>query len=618
MSWFAGCYAYGDKQSCYGDLDQIRKTILENRYNDTVWIADDNMVGFIQAYLDPTKLSQKSTNDDIALAYNGQIINLAEIHNKLKRLGKRFDSDDPSDNAIILQAFAEWGVDCVRHFRGVYAIAAWSNQQRKLWLFRDPIGGRPLYYSIHNNQIIFSTKIKALLALPSQKRSINEQALASYLTTRKIISPATFLQDIYSVLPGRCLQIDANGTIEQTAFWDSLQQQETTADEFGEEMATAIIDTIAAYCGEKGPLGIFLSGGLDSSLLAAVAARERGKDVVAYSVGFAGNNPHYFNENEQAAKIAAVLDINHRDIILDAKEIIPAAIELVTATGQPLGSPLETAVYLAWLQIRKDGTEHCMMGQGADSLFDANIGGGKATRINKFALSYPTAAKLWLHILGLIGRENTSTFGYLNRACAGFPAYWGYAELFTDKGKNKVLSARLRQTTDEMITWQWIQPIWENFCKYSQDCSLERWKSYLLLSTMGDNGFAIGNQIASIAGGTVSYPFGDNRLIGKVYQYPSSNLVGDGTKKWIIKKAAKRFLPENLISGPKKGWWTPIQDFYLVENWRLQIWSDLQEFCRCTDIFDEIAIKNLVARGDIVALWYLWGVAIWWKYVVKA
>lgn len=222
------------------------------------------------------KADQPMTNEDGTLwvVFNGEIYNHAEIRAELERRGGHRWRTDHSDTEVILHAFEQWGIDCVQRFRGMFAIALWDAKKRQLWLIRDRIGVKPLYYSIHHGRITFASEIKALLADEEQDRSLNEEALYYYLSFNATPAPHTLFSGIQKVAPSTWLRISEDGHVQASRYWDVWDHTQPLTNVSEAEIAEQIISELRTCVKLRKisdvPVGVFLSGGIDSSTNAAL------------------------------------------------------------------------------------------------------------------------------------------------------------------------------------------------------------------------------------------------------------------------------------------------------------------------------------------------------------
>src|SRR5271165_269783 len=203
-------------------LTRMRDTMVHRGPDGAgLWISPNRRVGLAHRRLSIIDLShaaaQPMSNGDgsLEIVFNGEIYNHAEIRRDLEALGHRRWKTNHSDTEVILHAFEEWGIDCLHRFRGMFAIALWEAKTRRLWLIRDRIGVKPLYYSIHHGRITFASEIKALLQDPDQIRAVNEEALFHYLTFVSTPAPDTLFAGIRKLPPGSYLAIEADGQMRQ-------------------------------------------------------------------------------------------------------------------------------------------------------------------------------------------------------------------------------------------------------------------------------------------------------------------------------------------------------------------------------------------------------------------
>src|SRR3984893_220400 len=208
-------------------LVRMRETMVHRGPDGAgLWISPDRHVGLAHRRLSIIDLShaasQPMSNGDgsLQIVFNGEIYNHAEIRAELEHLGRHRWKTNHSDTEVILHAFEEWGIECLERFRGMFAVALWNARQRQLWLVRDRIGIKPLYYSIHDSRICFASEIKALLEDPSQKRAVREDAFYHYLSFLTTPAPQTLFEGIEKVPPGTWIRVDENGHILTHRWWE--------------------------------------------------------------------------------------------------------------------------------------------------------------------------------------------------------------------------------------------------------------------------------------------------------------------------------------------------------------------------------------------------------------
>ncbi|HEY6009881.1 MAG TPA: asparagine synthase (glutamine-hydrolyzing), partial [Nitrospirota bacterium] len=240
-----------------------------------VWISPDRKVGLGHRRLSIIDLShvadQPMSNEDgsIWVVFNGEIYNHAEIRAELMKIGGHRWRTDHSDTEVIIHAFEQWGIDSLHKFRGMFAIGLWDGRKRELWLIRDRIGIKPLYYSIHDSRIVFASEIKALLQDPDQKRAVHEEAFYHYLSFLTTPAPQTLFDGIKKLPPGTWLRISENGKMHEERYWDVLDHTTPLVNVSEDEISRMILAELRTAVKLRKvsdvPVGVFLSGGIDSS-----------------------------------------------------------------------------------------------------------------------------------------------------------------------------------------------------------------------------------------------------------------------------------------------------------------------------------------------------------------
>src|SRR5882724_13290514 len=232
--------------------------------------------------------SQPMSNEDgsLQVVFNGEIYNHRELRAELDRTGGHRWKTDHSDTEVILHAFEEWGIDCLQKFRGMFAIALWDAKKHQLWLIRDRIGVKPLYYSIHHGRITFASEIKALLEDQEQQRGVNEEALYYYLSFNATPAPLTLFSGIQKLAPGTWLRVNEDGYVQECRYWDVWDHTQPLTDISEDEIAERILSELRTSVKLRKisdvPVGVFLSGGIDSSTNAALFSEGDGQPVKTF------------------------------------------------------------------------------------------------------------------------------------------------------------------------------------------------------------------------------------------------------------------------------------------------------------------------------------------------
>jgi asparagine synthase (glutamine-hydrolysing) len=303
--------------------------------------------------------------DNVYITYNGEIFNYREVRQELEAKGYKFRSH--TDTEVVINAYIEWGVDCLQRFNGMFAFALWDEPRQRMWLVRDRLGVKPLFYARTENSLYFGSEIKAILAHPDyDNRQIDYAALSYFLAANWMPAPHTLFAGIRQLMPGHHVLIERDGTQHETCYWDMRFQEDGYKSEqsYLDEFNALIEDAVKIRLVGDVPFGSFLSGGLDSSTVAYYMARQLNQPVKTFSIGFEEDS---FNETDYAREMAKAIGANHHERIVraDDAELIP---KLVWHAEEPTADSSMVAVYA----VSKLAREHVTMihsGDGGDELF---------------------------------------------------------------------------------------------------------------------------------------------------------------------------------------------------------------------------------------------------------
>ena len=589
------------------------------------WISEDERIGLGFRRLAIIDLSetamQPMCNEDGSLwvVFNGEIYNHDQVRAELMALGGHQWKTDHSDTEVILHAFEQWGNDCLEHFRGMFAIALWDGNKRDLWLVRDRIGIKPLYYSIHDGRITFASEIKALLKDPDQHRAVNEEAFFHYLSFLTTPAPQTLFDGIKKLPGGTWLRVKENGEIQELRYWDVLDHTAPLTGVSEDEIAKRVLDELRTAVRLRKvsdvPVGVFLSGGIDSSTNAVLFSEGEGQPVKTFSIGYDGNYDTYQNELDYAKLVSDKVGAEYHEKLLNIDDLINFLPLMVQLQDEPIADPVCVPVYYVSQLARDHGVIVCQVGEGADELFWGYPGWKTVLQLQKWnSIPIPLCLKKWaLGILRLIGKGQTLTYERLRRALAGQPIFWGGAEAFSQVQKELILSPRLRKTFAGRTSWEVIQPIYQRFKGKAWEKSELNWMSYLDLNLrlpelllMRVDKMSMG---VSLEG---RVPFLDHKFVELAMSIPTVVKTRSGTLKYILKKAVRGLIPNEIVDRKKQGFGVPIYEWFfdkLGDRTR----EVLEKFCDQTDFLDKKEVMRLLDAGKGQQVWYLLNFALWWN-----
>lgn len=331
--------------------------------------------------VDPSGGTQPMTktigNSVFTIVYNGELYNTEDVRKIL--LGKGYTFKSYSDTEVLLTSYIEWGKDCINYINGIYAFGVWNDKDNNLFLARDPLGVKPLFYSFKNDTLIFGSEIKTLLAHPMIEPVVTKEGLSDIFG----LGPARSLgngifRDISEVPPAHYLFFDSN-KITLKEYWTVKSEPHTESfEETSEHVRTLLIDAITRQLGADVPVCTFLSGGLDSSIISAIASTEfkkKGKILDTYSIDYVGNDiyfkPTEFQPNSDevwAEKMSDFIQSNHHKIVISTENLLSALKDAVLANDLPGMADIDSSLFLFCKEVRKNAVV-ALSGECADELF---------------------------------------------------------------------------------------------------------------------------------------------------------------------------------------------------------------------------------------------------------
>jgi len=594
------------------------------------WVSDDGRVGLGHRRLSIIDLStvanQPMTNEDgsIVVVFNGEIYNHADIRAELEALGGHTWKTDHSDTEVIIHAFEQWGIDCIHRFRGMFGIGLWDGRSGDLWLIRDRIGIKPVYYSVHDGRIVFASEIKALLEDPDQKRAVDEEALFHYLSFLTTPAPMTLFEGIRKLPGGTWMRVAEDGAIEERRYWDAAANAEDLGVVDEDQIASRLLEELRTAVRLRKvsdvPVGVFLSGGIDSSTNAALFSEGEGGPVRTFSIGYEGEYSSYTNELHYARMMAETVGADHHELLLTPRHLIDFLPEMVWLQDEPIADPVCVPVYYVSKLARDNGVIVCQVGEGADELFYGYPWWKTRLDAQRYDdLPVPRfVKKAGLAFARALGKDRSLYYEWLRRGARGERIFWGGAEAFTQVEKERLLSPRLRERFSGRTSWEAIEPIWDRYRASARQPSRLGWMSYLDLNLrlpelllMRVDKMSMG---VSLEG---RVPFLDHRFVEFAMGIPERVKTAGGTFKHILKKAVRGVIPDELIDRPKQGFGVPVYE-WMFEELGDRARTELEEFCDETDYLDKAEVMRLLDQGAGSQVWYLLNLAMWWKRFVRA
>jgi asparagine synthase (glutamine-hydrolysing) len=586
MCGISGIFHFDEGHPVERDALERINTTLSHRGPDRggIWLAGNIGLGHRRlSIIDLSRSAdQPMQNEDgsLVLVFNGEIYNFQSLRNDLIQRGHAFRSN--SDSEVILHLYEEAGVDCLKFLRGMFAFALWDNRKRQLFLVRDRLGKKPLKYYTDSNKLIFASELKAILSDPDIPREEDPLAIHYYLTLGYCPAERTGFQHIKKLLPAHYMLISHEG-IRVERYWqlDYSRKSERPEQEWCEELQERLRESVRLRLISDVPLGVFLSGGIDSSAVAAFAATALDQPLKTFSIGFSYEK---YNELPYARLVANKYQTDHHELIVEpnAMEVFP---KLVQAYEEPYSdsSALPTW-YLA--QYAREQVIVTLNGDGGDENFAGYERYSLFQHYDKIArLLSPLGMGKVLQTLSLLaGRSALS-----NRLLAASqmlqpdPAarYMKLVSLL-DTHKRQVF-----YTDDFLKQWNEYDPVevyhsW--FHAPQAGCGTTERAQYADIHTYLPGDLLPKVDIATMAHSLESRsPLLDHEFMEFTSTIPMDFKIRQGNKKYIFKQAVREFLPAELLTRPKKGFGIPIHEWFRGE---------LREFAA-----DHLLSKSATARG---------------------
>jgi asparagine synthase (glutamine-hydrolysing) len=594
------------------------------------WIDAERTIGFAHRRLAIIDLSDAAiqpmhTSDDrYHLIFNGEIYNHRQLREDLIKQGCISWQTDHSDTEVILNAYALWGIACLEKLRGMFAFALWDSTLQKLFLARDRIGEKPLYYTVNQDNFLFASEIKSLLCDKTLQRKMSEKGLLDFLSFLTVPAPYTLFEGIYKLEAGYYLEIDTSLDIKKTQYWDvwtsESQLNQQSMPEITEKILEKLQDSIALRTESDVPVGVFLSGGIDSSANAVILSQQHEAPIATFSIGYDKSYPSYQNELNFAEKIADKIHSNHHEKHLNLDDLLNFLPRMIYHQDEPIADPVCIPVYyLSEFAVSK-GYKVCQLGEGADELF---IGYNRWKRYHQLQnLSNIKGLKPLQKMLKYLlypFMKNTMSYELLSRACRGQPIFWSGAEAFGHHEKFSILSPRMKKKFKDYTAWEVIKPHYEKFSRVCPEKSDLNWKSYIDLKVRLPELLLMRVDKMSMAASLEGrVPFLDHDFVEFAMSLPSHLKLQNNELKFLLKKAFETLLPHEILYRPKQGFGVPL-DEWLLSSMADSVRISLKQFCDNTDVLSYRAVEKLFKKKKTKQLWYLYNLALWWEqFIVNA
>jgi len=540
-----------------------------------MWI-DDPCVGLGHARLSILDLSSRghqpmvSENGRLVMVFNGEIYNFIAIRKVLEALGHHFRGT--GDSEVILAAFQEWGLDAVHRFIGMFAIALWDRRERRLSLLRDRLGVKPLYYGWDGKTLCFGSELKAIRAFQHWRPEVDQAALAEYFQFGYINAPRSIYRNVFKLPPGHWLAIDMKEEPKLHRYWSVLNAVAdplaAPEDQLADELEALMIDAFRLRMVSDVPVGVFLSGGLDSSLVTAILQKHSGATIHTFTIGF--NEPHV-DESQYAREVARFLGTRHTEHIIETDE----AGRILPMWGQLYDEPFADESGIPTYLVSKVASEQVkvvLSADGGDELFSGySLYTGMLERLRKRE-QLPTVVRQ-----GLAELLKRLPLDELDGAATP-----------------SLFPCRLRQAIRRRVTRRACQ-VRDNLTAKSSgefyETAFSRWRSREVAELIGSrervrettdfypgsfaeqmclwdiHNYMPGDILTKVDRATMAVsiegrePLLDHRIVEMAFRLPIGLRRGALGTKHLLRRVLYRYVPREMVERPKMGFAVPLLDW---------------------------------------------------------
>jgi asparagine synthase (glutamine-hydrolysing) len=542
------------------------------------WFSPDFRIGLAHRRLAIIDLSPRGrqpmhdTAAELVIVFNGEIYNFADLRKHLEKKGHTFSS--MSDTEVILEAYREWGTDCLKELNGMFAFCLYDDRKRILFLARDRAGEKPLYYIHSKGQFAFASELKALMADPGTPRKINLDALNYYLAYGYVPCPMSILNGVQKLPQAHAMVYDIEkGSLKCWQYWhlpEPVINENASIDDLRVEFESLLRDSVRRQMVSDVPIGILLSGGCDSSLVTALASEISSKPLRTFTVSFPGHRE--YDEAPFARIVANHFGSEHLEIEADEPSA-DTMFQLAAQFDEPFADHAMIPTYLISKAIRQHATV-ALSGDGGDELFGGYphyTGLLRSAQLRRVVPPFvrslvATSAASWVPV-GV--RYRNHIIGFAN----GYRNSVAHVNLYFDEhSRRKLLNPQIVRAIDAGLP----EKQKENYC-LAHHSPLRQAMQTDFLTTLADCYMVKVDRSSMLASLEVRAPYLDYRMVEFAYRtVPDIYKVVDGKKKILSRYVAKRLLPKNLNLHRKQGFSMPVSK-WIAGKWGGFIKSVLTE-----------------------------------------
>lgn len=511
---------------------------------------------------------QPLSNEDgtVWMVFNGEIYNHTELRPALEEQGHRYRTS--SDTETIVHLYEQHGEDCVRYLRGMFAFAIWDSRRRQIFCARDRLGIKPFYYFLRERRLIFASEMKSLLEFPGIRGELNRTALPEYLAFGYSTGARTLFAGIKRLEPGHWLTVDEHGSSRMERYWDLADacshKYPRTLETDARRYRELLEQTVQSHLMSDVPLGILLSGGLDSSVIAALMRRQRKGSIQTFSVGYPEIES---SELPMAHRVAQHLGTEHHEVKINAESFFGALPHLIWHEDEPLVWPSSVSLYFV-CRLARENVKVVLTGEGSDETLAGYDRYAWTLWNRRLDLAYrsvvPQASRRWIarqiSQASWLGARTRRKLGhtFLGRDGRSIESFYfdNFYSAFSGLDQGGLLCEDIAADAYAGSTAYWDESKGEFLDRLLQ----VDLKTYLVELLMKQDNMSMAASIES------RVPYLDHVLVEYALSIPSNHKVRGLSGKHVLKSAASDLLPKQVIEQRKRGFPTPWRT-WLSSGW---------------------------------------------------
>ena len=634
MCGIVGFKSIKDLESLQESLSEATSSLAHRGPDDSgLFIDEDSGIGLGHRRLSVIDLSRagrqpmKSDDGRVSIVYSGEVYNFKDIRKTLRRHGHKFNTR--TDTEVILKAYLEWGIDCLERFVGMFALAIWDSRKNLLFLARDRLGIKPLYYYYSSGIFLFASELKALMAFRSLKRDVDHASIPLFLHYQYIPAPRTIFKNTYKLLPGHYMVFDGQDLSfhiywkppdEPERNWDSTVSKEERLSELDDLLTQAVSNRLISDV----PLGALLSGGIDSSLVVALMQKVSTSPVRTFNIGF---REQEYNEAPWAIKVARHLGTNHTEFYVTPKEALEVIPRLPEIYDEPFADSSAIPTFLVCSLARSQVTV-ALSGDGGDEQFAGYVRYWTTQAMASAFHRLPLFARRALAAILESVPSRWVESCYL--PCSQFLPQRFKVANFLDKWEKLVKLMRQTKIPElyRMTICLWSEDeiyrlMKEKLHKSRYEEVFTETKGWPLLARLmrvdqstylPDAMLTKADRASMGASLEVRVPLLDHRVVEYTSTIPDSLKYRNGTGKYLLKKLLGRYVPSELFERPKMGFGVPIDRWFRNELKELLLDYLSPERLRREGLFDHNLVEkktNEHLSGHVNHQYRLWSLLMW-------